>query len=147
MMVTCRHPQILLLPLQQFQRSIGYLLGQGLTKAEILRMWGQRAGLLVEPLDRLHGEVLALRASDRPLQAGPPPSSQPPGILPGCPVVRQLSCCVAHCLVAALQTLPSNALVLATSGCTSTCMHTPRHKQPLRLCSSCQQPAVLTPVT
>ena len=69
-MVTCRHPQILLLPLQQFQRSIGYLLGQGLTKAEILRMWGQRAGLLVEPLDRLHGEVLALRGSDRPLQVG-----------------------------------------------------------------------------
>lgn len=85
MMVMCRHPQILLLPLQQFQRSIGYLLGQGLTKAEILRMWGQRAGLLVEPLDRLHGEVLALRASDRPLQVGSPCLP----LLPECPVVWQ----------------------------------------------------------
>lgn len=77
-MSSCRHPQILLLPLQQFQRSIGYLLGQGLTQADILSMWGQRAGLLVEPLDRLHGEVLALRASNRPLQVPLTPLFPPP---------------------------------------------------------------------
>ena len=77
--------------------------GQGLSQAEILRMWGQRAGLLVEPLDRLHGEVLALRASDCPLQVGldlhPPPlpplstfspSSPPPHptLAPSC------GCCI-----------------------------------------------------
>ena len=66
----CRHPQILLLPLQQYQRNIGYLLGQGLTRAEVLRMWGQRAGLLIEPLKAVHGEVLGLRAAGRPLQVG-----------------------------------------------------------------------------
>ena len=108
-MVTCRHPQILLLPLQQFQRSIGYLLGQGLTKAEILRMWGQRAGLLVEPLDRLHEEVLALRASGRPLQVGL--ALPAPFILHGCPLVWQLFCCIAHCFVVAPQMLPSLARV------------------------------------
>lgn len=67
----CRHPQILLLPLRQFQRNIGYLLGQRVPKAEILRMLHLRAGLLIEPLQNLHGEVLALRAAKRPLQVSP----------------------------------------------------------------------------
>ena len=62
-----RHPQTLLLPLQQYQRNVGYLLGQGLTQAEVLSIWKQRAGLLLEPLRKLHGEVLALRSSNRPL--------------------------------------------------------------------------------
>lgn len=66
--IIVKHPQILLLPLQQYQRNIGYLLGQGLTRAEVLRMWGQRAGLLIEPLKAVHGEVLGLRAAGRPLQ-------------------------------------------------------------------------------
>ncbi len=64
----CRHPQILLLPVQQFQRNVGYLMGQGVSKAELLQMWGLRAGLLIEPLRNLHGEVLALRSANRPLQ-------------------------------------------------------------------------------
>ena len=64
----CRHPQILLIPVQQFQRNVGYLMGQGVSKAELLQMWGLRAGLLIEPLRNLHGEVLALRSANRPLQ-------------------------------------------------------------------------------
>ncbi|KAL0020887.1 hypothetical protein WJX77_007126 [Trebouxia sp. C0004] len=71
-----KHPQILLLPVQQFQRNVGYLLGQGVSKAELLQMWGHRAGLLIEPLGNLHGEVLALRSANRPLQDLALPANQ-----------------------------------------------------------------------
>lgn len=71
-----KHPQILLIPVQQFQRNVGYLMGQGVSKAELLQMWGLRAGLLIEPLRNLHGEVLALRSANRPLQDLALPATQ-----------------------------------------------------------------------
>ena len=64
----CRRPKVLLLPHWQYQSKVGYLLGQDLSQAEILRLWTLRPGLLVDPLHTLHREVLALRAANRPLQ-------------------------------------------------------------------------------
>lgn len=54
--------------MQQYQRNVGYLLSQGLTPLGILQIWLQRAALLIEPIRKLHSEVLALRQANRSLQ-------------------------------------------------------------------------------
>ena len=63
-----RHPQLLLLQLPQLRKNVGYLLGQGLSRQHILEMWKQRAGLMVESIKTLHGQMLGLRQAGRPLQ-------------------------------------------------------------------------------
>lgn len=56
------------MPLSQLRKNVGYLLGQGISRQHILEMWKQRAGLMVESLKTLHGQMLALQLAGRPLQ-------------------------------------------------------------------------------